>query len=113
MNRSTTLVVIAVALAAFGVYTASLAFPMLIGAASLVLLIGFLLQTVFSFAGAYGVWRGERWAPTAVIILGLCVAGTWICAFILGIVGWLNALIAAALAILIVLFIAAILKRSA
>jgi hypothetical protein len=114
MNRSTTLLVIAVGLAAYGIYAASFVPAMSAGPASPVLLIGFLLQAVSGLAAAFGVWRRARWAAAAIIILGVCAGGTWLCeAFILGIVAWLNALIAAALSLLIALVIAVIIKRQA
>jgi hypothetical protein len=104
--------VIAIALAAFGVYAASLVLPMLGGSSSLVLLIGFLLQAVLGLAAAFGVWRGAGWAPGAIVLLGVSVAGTWLCeAFILGIVAYLYALLAAALALIIAILLAMTVSR--
>jgi hypothetical protein len=77
MNRSTTLIVIAVALLGYGVYAASYVPALLAGPSVPALLIGFVLQAVCAFAAAFGVWRGGRWAASAVVLLGVSVAGTW------------------------------------
>ena len=62
MNRSTTLLVIAVALAVYGVYAASVVPAMLVGPAVVGLLVGFILQAVCAIAAAFAVWRRLRWA---------------------------------------------------
>jgi len=112
MNRSTTLVVIAIALAAYGLYALSLLLPILGVSASLVLLIGLALQAFCGLVAAFGVWRGASWAPAVIALLGISVAGTWLCeAFILGIVAYLYALAAAALALVIAILLAMIVRR--
>lgn len=99
MNRSTLTLVIAIALAAYGVYAASFVPAMLVAPANLGLLIGFVLQAVFGIVAAVGVWRGASWAAGAVILLGISVAATWLFeGFILGIVAYLYALMMVALA---------------
>jgi high-affinity Fe2+/Pb2+ permease len=96
MNRSTTLLVIVVALAGYGVYAASYVPAMLVG------------PTV----PALGVWRGQRWAAWVVVLLGGCIAGTWIFAgFILGIVAYLYALAVAVIALIVTLVMAAYVNR--
>lgn len=112
MNRSTALLVIAVALALYGVYAASYVPPMLVGPTVPALLIGFILQAVCAFAAALGVWRSQRWAAWAVVLLGVSVAGTWLVAgFILGIVAYLYALAIAVIALIVTLVMAAYVNR--
>jgi hypothetical protein len=112
MNRSTTLLLIAVALAGYGVYAASHVPAMLVGSPVPALLIGFVLQAVCALAAALGVWRGRRWAAVAVVLLGVSIAGTWLIeGFILGIVAYLYALLVAAIALILTLVIAAYVNR--
>jgi len=112
MKRSTALLVIAVALAGYGVYAASFVPALLIGSTVSVLLIGFVLQAVCAFAAALGVWRGQRWAAVAVVLLGVSIAGTWLFAgFILGIVAYLYALLIAVIALIATLVMAAYVNR--
>jgi hypothetical protein len=112
MNRSATLLVIAVALAGYGVYVASYVPAMLVGPPVPALLIGFVLQAVCALAAALGVWRGGRWAAGAVVLLGVSIAGTWLFeGFVLGIVAYLHALLVAVIAIITTLVIAAYVNR--
>jgi len=112
MNRQTTLLVIAVALAGYGVYAASFVPAMLVGPSVPALLLGFVLQAVCAFAAALGVWRGQRWAAGAVVLLGVTIAGTWLFeGFILGIVAYLYALLVAVIALIVTLVIAAYVSR--
>jgi hypothetical protein len=110
MDRPTTRLLIAVALAVYGVYAASFLPALLVGSL-LALLIGFVLQAGCALAAALGVWRGGRWAAGAVVLLGICVAATWLFeGFILGIVAYLHASLVAVIALLITFIIAAYLK---
>jgi hypothetical protein len=112
MNRSATLLVIAVALAGYGVYVASYVPAMLVGPPVPALLIGFVLQAVCALAAALGVWRRGRWAAGAVVLLGVSIAGTWLFeGFVLGIVAYLHALLVAVIAIITTLVIAAYVNR--
>jgi hypothetical protein len=112
MNRFTTRLVIAVALAGYGVYVASYVPGILVGPPVPVLLIGFVLQAVCALVGAIGVWLGSRWAPGVVVLLGVSIAGTWLCeAFVLGIVASLRALLIAVIAVGITLIVAVYLNR--
>lgn len=107
MNRSTSLLVIAVALAGYGVYAASYVLPLLVGPPAPALLVAFVLQAVCALAAAFGVWRHQRWAAGVVVLLGVSVAATWLFeAFILGIVAYLRALLVAAFALVLALAIA-------
>jgi hypothetical protein len=108
MNRATTLLLIAVALAGYGVYAASFVPPMLVGPPPIpVLLVGFVLQAVCAFAAAFGVWRRQRWAAGVVVLLGVSIAGTWLFeGFILGIVAYVRALLVAVFALVLALAVA-------
>ena len=111
-DRSTALLLIAVALAGYGLYIAGYVPGMLIGEPVLLLLIGFVLQVVCALTAAFGVWRGQRWAAGVVVLLGVCIAATWLIeGFVLGIVAYLHALLIAVLAIVVTLIIAAYVNR--
>ena len=68
MNRSTLVLLMAVALAGFGIYAASYVPALLVGPGGPgvpgvpALLIAFVLQAVCALAAAVGVWRGRPWA---------------------------------------------------
>lgn len=112
MNRSTTLLLIAVGLVVYGVYAASFVPGMLVGRSVPVLLIGFVLQAVCALAAAFGVWRGRRWAAGVMLLLGASIAVTWLFeGFILGIVAYLRALLVAVIALVMTLIIAAYVNR--
>jgi len=112
MKRSTPLLLIAVALAGYGVYAASFVPGMLVGLAVPALLVGFVLQAVCALAAAFGVWRGRPWATGALVLLGLSIAGTWLFeAFILGIVAYVRAVLVAVIALVTTLVIAVYVNR--
>ncbi len=111
-DRSTALLLIAVALAGYGLYIAGYVPAMLIGPPMPLLLIGFVLQALCALVAAFGVWRRQSWAAGVVVLLGVCIAATWLIeGFVLGIVAWLHALLVAVFAILVALIIAAYLNR--
>lgn len=111
-DRSTVLLLIAVALAGYGVYTAAYVPAMLLGQPMPLLLIGFVLQAVCALAAAVGVWRRQPWAAGVVVLLGVSIAATWLVeAFVLGIVAYLDAILVAVLAIVVALIIAAYVNR--
>ena len=111
-DRSTALLLIAVALAGYGVYIAGYVPAMLLGQPVPLLVIGFVLQVVCALAAAVGVWRGRSWAAVVVVLLGLSIAATWLIeAFVLGIVAYLHALLVAVLAIVVAVIIAAYVNR--
>jgi|SRR5579864_313964 len=112
MNRSVVLLLIAVALAVYGVYIASYVPGMLVGPSVPLLLIGLVLQAACALAAAFGVWRGARWTAGAVMLFGASVAGTWLLeAFVLGIVAYLHAVLVAGIAGVISLLIAMYINR--
>jgi hypothetical protein len=76
------------------------------------LLIGFVLRAVCALAAALGIWRGGRWAVSAVVLLGLSIAGTWLFeGFIPRIVAYLRAVLVAVIAMVVTLIIAAYVNR--
>jgi hypothetical protein len=102
----------ALALAGYGVYIAGYVPALLVGTTTPLLLIGFLLQAVCALVAAIGVWRGDRWAAGAVVLLGIVVAATWLVeAFVLGIVAYLRALLIALFAIVAAVGVAMYLNR--
>jgi hypothetical protein len=113
VERRTALLLIAIALAAYGVYHAIYAIAMLPVPASLLLLLGFALQAVLAILAAVGVWREQHWAATVLLLLGASIAATALIeAFVLGIIGWLVALLIAIAAIGIALLLVAYVSRS-
>jgi hypothetical protein len=111
-DRSTVLLLIAVALAGYGVYIAGYVPAMLIGRPVPLLVIGFVLQVVCALAAAVGVWRHQPWAAGVVVLLGVSIAATWLIeGFVLGIVAYLHALLVAVLAIVFAVIIAAYINR--
>jgi hypothetical protein len=110
-ERSTALLLIAVALAGYGVYIVRYVPGMLLGRPEPLLLTGFVLQAVCAFAAAVGVWRRQSWAAGVVVLLGVSVAATWLIeGFVLGIVAYLHALLVAVVAVVVALIIAAYLN---
>ena len=110
-GRSTALLLIALVLAGYGVYTTAYLPAMLVSQSAPVLVIGFVLQAVCALAAAVGVWRRQSWAAGVVVLLGACIAATWLVeGFVLGIVPYLHALLVALLAIVVALVIAAYVK---
>ena len=103
---------IAVALSGYGLYRALYVPAMLVGQPVPLLLIGFLLQAVFGILAGIGVWRGARWAPLVVVVLGASIAATALIeGFVFGIVAYLRVLLEAVAAIAIALLIAVYVKR--
>jgi len=113
MDRPTAFLLIAFALVAYGVYHALYAIAMLPEPGSLLLFLAFALQAVLAVLAAFGVWRRQRWAAAVLLLLGASVAATALVeAFVLGIIGWLNALLIAIVAIVIALLLGAYVNRS-
>jgi hypothetical protein len=100
VERRTGRLLIALALAGFGIHRALHAIAMLPAPASPLLLLLFALQAALAIAGAFGVWRERPWAGAALLGLGAAIALTALIeALVLGILGWLYALLIAVLAI--------------
>lgn len=108
------LVLIAVLLAGYGLYHGLTGLAMLGGPGTPVLMLAFLLQGILALVAAFGVWRGLSWAPSVLLLLGVVIAATALVeAFVLGIIGWLWALLIAVVAIVVALLIGAYVRRSA
>jgi hypothetical protein len=113
VERHTALLLIALGLVAYGVYHALYAIAMLPGPVSLVVFLGFALQAVLAILAAFGVWRRQRWAAAALLVLAASIAATALVeAFVLGILGWLYALLIAIAAIGVALLLGAYVDRS-
>jgi hypothetical protein len=111
-DRTLALRLIALVLAAYGVYSASRVPAMLVEPVTTLLLIGFVLQAVCALVAAVGVWRGDKWASGAVVLLAIIVAATWLVeAFVLGIVAYLRALLVALFVIVAAVVVAKYLDR--
>lgn len=114
MERQTALRLVATALAAYGVYHALYAITMVPVPVSPLLLLAFALQAAFALLAAVGVWRAQRWAAAALLLLGAVIAATALVgAFVFGIVAWMYALLIAVGAIVIALLLGAYVNRSA
>ena len=113
MERRVALILIAIALAAYGAYHALYAVAMLPEPGSLLLFLAFALQAVLAILAAVGVWRQQRWAAAALLLLGASIAATALVeAFVLGIIGWLYALLIAIAAIVVAIVVGAYVNRS-
>jgi hypothetical protein len=113
MGRSAAISVIAVALAAYGIYMALYVPPLLVGPPVTLVLIGFLAQACAALAAAVGVWQGRSWAPAAVIVLGIAIAATQLVeGFVLGLIAYGRALIVALAALAITWIVALYVRRS-
>lgn len=113
MERSLALLLIALVLGAYGVYHALYAIAMLPAPVSALLFLGFALQAVLAIVASVGVWRRQRWAAAALLLLGASIAATALVeAFVLGIIGWLHALLIAIGAIALAFLSGAYVERS-
>ena len=102
MNRSSGVTAIAIVLAAYGLYVASFVPGMSVAPAQPILLVAFVVQAVAAFAAAAGVWLERPWATAVLVVLGLCIAATWLFeGFALGLVAYLHALAVAVVALVL------------
>lgn len=93
MNRSTGLLLIAIALIVFGIYRALHVPGMLVDPQVPALLVAFVLQAVFGIVAGVGVWRRARWAPLCIGLLCGSIVVTDLIGVILGIIAYLYALL--------------------
>jgi hypothetical protein len=105
VNRSTALLLIAIALAGFGIYRALYLPGMFVAPQVPLLLVGFLLQAVFGIAAGVGVWRCARWAPLAIGLLCASIVATALIEVIIGIIAYLRALLDAGVSIVVTIFL--------
>jgi hypothetical protein len=99
MPRQSVLQLVAVVLAAYGIWTALYIPAMLVGPTNPLLLICFVLQVVAALLAAVGLWGDQGWAATAVLVLGAAIAATQLIEVLLGILPYLRAVVVAVLAI--------------
>ncbi len=97
-NRSA-LQLVAVVLAAYGIWTALYIPGMLVGPTNPLLLICFVLQAAAALLAAVGLWQNQSWAAVAVMLLGGAIAATQLVEVLLGILPYLRAVVVAVLAI--------------
>lgn len=112
MQRDPILSLVALALAAYGVYTALYVPAMLVGPSMPLLLICFIVQVVCALAAGIGIWRRRGWAGTAVLLLGAAITATQIIEVLLGILPYLRAVLVSVLAIIAALVVAAYVNRA-
>jgi hypothetical protein len=113
MEGRTASMLIALALAVYGGYRLLYAVTMLPVPASPFMLIAFGVQAVLAILAAIGVWRQQRFAAAALLLLGASIAVTALVeAFVLGIIARLSAILLALAAIGVALLLAAYINRS-
>jgi hypothetical protein len=105
VNRSTALLLIAIALVGFGIYRALYLPGMFVDPQVPLLLVAFLLQAVFGIVAGVGVWRRARWAPLAIGLLCASIVATALIEVIIGIIAYLRALLDAVVAIVVTVFL--------
>lgn len=111
MNRSTALLLIAIALVGFGVYRALYVPGMLIDPQVPLLLIAFILQAAFGIAAGVGVWLRASWATTAIALLGATVVATALIEVLLGVIAAFRALLDAGVAAILTVLIIAFVRK--
>ena len=80
---------------------------------TIVILIGFIAQTVAALAGAIGVWWRQSWAAAAIVILGAAIAATAIVEGpVLGLIAINHAFAVAALGLAVTIAVAIYVSRS-
>ena len=116
MSRDTSLVAIAIALVAWGVYRA-LYLPGLLSDLSTPLFACYLMQAIFGIGAGIATWRGSPRAPLAIVALGASIALTGVIEILLGVAPWLYALLGAVAALVVAVllsrYVAGRLGRSA
>jgi hypothetical protein len=105
VNRSTALLLIAIALVAFGIYRALYLPGMLIDPQVPLLGIVFFLQALFAIVAGVGVWRRAQWAALAIGLLGASIVATALVEVVLGVVAAFRALLDAGVAVLLTILI--------
>jgi len=105
VNRSTTLALIAIALAGFGIYRALYLPGMLVDPQVPLLLVAFLLQAVFGIVAGVGVWRRARWASLAIGLLCASIVAEALIEVMIGIIAYLRALLDAVVAIVVAILL--------
>ena len=112
MSRDSILSLVALALAAYGVYTALYIPAMLVGPPMPLLLICFIAQVVCALAAALGIWGRRHFAGAAVLLLAAVITATQLTEVLLGILPYLRAVLVSVLAIVAALVLAAYVNRA-
>lgn len=112
MHRDTILSLVALALAAYGVYTALYIPAMLVGPPMPLLFVCFVAQVVCALAAAIGIWGRRSWAGTALLLLAAAITATQLIEVLLGILPYLRAVLVSVLAIVAALVLAAYVNRA-
>jgi len=100
VNRDTSLVAIAIALAAWGVFRA-LHLPGLVSDLSTPLFVCYLMQAAFGIVAGVQTWRGSPRATVGIVALFGSIALTGVIEIALGIVPWLYAVLGAVAALVV------------
>lgn len=112
VNRSATLLLLALLVGGFGIYAALNGIALLAGGGTPLLAVVLLLQGLLALTATAGMARAEPWAAAVVLALALLVAATALVeAFVLGILPWLHAVFIAIAAIALALVIGAVLGQ--
>jgi len=112
MERPTVLVIIALGLALYGVWTALYVPAMLVGGPQPLLLIGFVAQAVLALAAAATVARRHAWATPLVLAFAAAVVVTQLVeGFALQIVPYLRAVFIAVATVVGAIALSAYLRR--
>lgn len=111
MNNDPVRIIIAVCLAAYGIYAATFAITAAAPPIVATLLVAWIVKAALAIVAAAAVWQRLAWDAVAVIALGAVIAAVWLFqGFVLGIVGYLYAIFAAVIAVAVALAIAAYLN---
>jgi hypothetical protein len=112
MRPDTILSLVALALSAYGVYTALYVPAMLVGPSMPLLVICFVAQVICALAAAIGIWGRRSWTGAALLVLAAAITATQLIEVLLGILPYLRAVLVSVLAIVAALVLAAYVKRA-
>jgi hypothetical protein len=111
VNRSTALLLIAIALVGYGIYRALYLPGMLVDPQVPLLVVVFSLQALFGSAAGVAVWRRASWAPRAGGLVGAGLVATALIEVFVGVIAALRALLDAGLAILLSILLISFVRR--
>jgi hypothetical protein len=111
VNRSTALLLIAIALVGYGIYRALYLPGMLVDPQVPLLVVVFSLQALFGIVAGVAVWRRASWAPLAIGLLGASIVATALIEVFIGVIAALRALLDAGLAILLSILLISFVRR--
>jgi hypothetical protein len=102
---------VALALTAYGVYTALHLPAMFVGPSMPLLIVCFIAQSVCAVGAGIGIWTGRPWAAAAALLLAAAITATQLIEVLLGILPYVRAVLVSVLAIVAALMLAADIKR--